>query len=151
MPEPDEMVMFSMRLPWALKQQMDGIARLDGRTTSSLIQAVMRSWIAQEVYKPSFNASEIADELRASVDLRPKRGRQRSKPNPRMNIRPFVYRMSEHLRGRDRLSDGEFMEACKLINAPNNIDLMREFLFREGWREYRNGLNEDVWARQPRP
>lgn len=145
----EETVMFSLRMPRNLKARLDGAARLDRRSTASLLQVIAQAWLDRGVYQPTYDPalSATGPQLEEVSDLRPAPGRPRTAANPRIDvyhIRPTIVRM---IGGKERLSDPDVIGMANALSAPNAMQLVREVLFREGWREYRNRDNEPVWTK----
>ena len=145
----EQMVMFSMRMPLELKIQLDRAARLDQRSTASLLQVIARAWLSQKPYTPSFDLSNDTaeiDQLRG--ELRAVPGRPRIAPNPRLNVEHAREQVLASIAGKDRVTLADVVEASNGIPSPTPMVLVREVLFREGWREYRNSLDERVWVKE---
>lgn len=140
--------MFSMRFPRELKTRLDQAATLDQRSLASLLLVISKAWLKGRQYEPSFDREVIewgsVEALRA--DLRPLPGRPRSHANPRLNTDHVAPAIRKAIEGKDRLTLDDVAAAAG-GNRGVSMKLVRELLFRDGWREFRNAIDEKVWIK----
>lgn len=137
-------VLFNMRIDRELKARLDEAATRDHRSTASLLNVVLSSWIEGRDYQPSFNQAAIKPPSGRET-LRRAPGRPRHSKRPRVhtgNLKPAAL---PFLEGRERVTIDQIIEGTAIDDQPGIRIVLRELLIELGWTEYQDTHENRVW------